>query len=334
MNENILKQLPPPAIYFPLERAIYEVAPNLKPFGTEFGNGERDKKLFQLDTEFPRFRANKMECRSERLSKYFCTHNLSVEVETSACRFMSLRLVEDWPELFELKSQEGYLVLKCQLTNEELRFDRNWQWVGVQNSSVNPPYVSGLDALCCQIQEDIALTSRVPGKEGWLSALHLSSPSHWAPEEKIGRDFVSVHNPVAGIERVNRSAPQLVEASIKKGPFVRFAWGFGTDNRLNHHPEPPIGADPKVWKGRSFEKESKSPFILRFERQVVYGLPEAEASFFSIHLYFIDGNLIRANEKQRELLRSALLSMTPESLEYKGLTHSLKDVIEWFDQKI
>lgn len=335
MNLDLIKTLPQPARYFPLDKGIYEVAPNLRAFGKDFGNGSQDQKVFQFDNQFVRYRQNKIDCRQERLGKYVCTHELSTEVTLGVHEFMVNRLIQEWPELFQLENAEDKKLFHCQLTGESIVFDYCWHWKGTLNSQITPAYVSGLDALCCQIQEDIALTSRTESeREGWLSALHVFTPSHWAPEHKIGRNYSTVHSPIAGAEKMNRTAPQLVDGAIRKGPYVRFVWGFGTDSRLNHHPEPPPGQDPVIWKGRSFQKESQeSPFILRLERQLIWGLPELDAYFFGIHVYFIDGKEIRNNSVERELLRSALLSMTPESLIYKGLTDSLKDVLDWFDAK-
>jgi hypothetical protein len=335
MNLELIKTLPSPARYFPLDKGVYEVAPNLRSFGMDFGNGAQDQKVFQFDSQFSLFRKNKIDCRSERISKYFCTHRLSSELESGASEFIANRLISDWPELFRLELKSDRKILHCMLTQEVLVFDNSWKWIEAINSHISPAYVSGLDALCSQIQEDVALTSRTEQeKEGWLSALHLCSPSHWAPESKIGKNFSEVHAPIAGVEKMNRAAPQLVEGAVRKGPYVRFVWGFGTDKRLNHHPEPAPDFDPSLWRGRSFQKESnESPFILRLERQLLYGLPSLEAFFFAIHVYFIDGHEIRANEKEKELLRSALLSMNSANLEYKGLSECLQDVIDWFDQK-
>jgi len=334
MNLDLISKLPKPARYFPLDKGIYEVAPNLRSFGTDFGNGSQDQKVFQLDSAFPNYRKNKLQCRQERLTKYVLTHNLSKKVELGVHEFVVNRLVFDCPDFFTFEKKDNLQILHCSLTGESIVFDSSWNWIDVKGSEIVPSYMSGLDALCCQFQEDVAVTSRDESeREGWLSALHLCSPSHWAPESKIGRNYSTVHAPIAGSDKMNRIASQLVDGAIRKGPYVRFVWGFGTDERLNHHPEPAPGCDPAVWKGRSFQKESKeSPFILRLERQLLYGLPHLDAYFFGIHVYFIDGKEIRANARERELLRSALLSMTPESLEYKGLKDCLPDVLSWFEQ--
>jgi hypothetical protein len=336
--ENLPGKLPESARYFPIEKGIYEVAPGLKSLGTPMGNGDADLKLFQIDRNFPIYRANKLAGRQERLSKYFVTERHSPEVSTAVNRFLVHRLCEESPAWFRWqegpKSREDGGTLFCELTGEAIELDSRYELKAL-TSPDNIEYACALDALCSQFQEDLAICSKGPDGSDWLSALHLFSPSHWAAEDKIGKNFFQVHAPIPGIEKINRSAAALVDAMIHKGPYVRFVWGFGTDNRLNHHPLPPPGWDAAEWKGRSFRPEAvaegKSPFILRYERQAIHGLPEVNASVFTIRVYFMDGEEIRQNPRERELLRSGLLSMNEESRGYKGLAQCMDQVIAWLD---
>ena len=116
---------------------------------------------------------------------------------------------------------------------------------------------------------------------------------------------------------------------IHKGPFVRFIWSFVTDKRLNHHPTPPPGADPVIWRGRTFNEFQYTPFYFRIERQVTYGFPEVEASLFTIGVTFLSGHEVRNNPHQRDQLISALESMTPESRVYKGVAGCFDQLIAW-----
>jgi hypothetical protein len=322
-----------PVRYFPLEKGVYAVAPGLSTLGTPFGNGEADAKLLQFDSAFAEYRANRVRCRSERLSKYCLTDRLAPEVARAAARLLLDRLVVEHPLHFLLSIARPLSTLECRLTGETLVFDEALQLVEARSpSALAPPYVSAWDALCSQLQEDVAIVVAPPGQTDWLAALHLCSPSHWAGEDKIGRAFTTIHRPIPGIEKINRAAASFVDAMINKGPYVRFVWGFGTDQRLNHHPSPPPGIAPEEWRGRKFKlNDPTSKLSLRVERQCTIGLPEVHAAIFTIRTYFIEGEMIRRDPRERELLRSALLSMTPESLAYKGLTESLADLLEWLD---
>lgn len=328
---SLAECLKSPARYFPIEKGIYEVAPGLKSLGTPMGNGAADAKIFQFDDQFQIYRDNKLAGRQERLSKYFVTSDYTTEVSSAVNRFLVHKLCEESPDLFRWEESSVGGTLHCTLTQETIELDSHYELKacsGVQ-------YASALDALCSQLQEDLAICSKSPDGRDWLSALHLFSPSHWAAEDKIGKNFFQVHAPIPGIDKINRSAAALVDAMIYKGPYVRFVWGFGTDNRLNHHPLPPPGWNASEWKGRSFRpeavQEGNSPFILRYERQVIHGLPHVNAAVFTIRVYFTDGEEIRRNPRERELLRSGLLSMNKESRAYKGLSQCMDQVVGWLN---
>lgn len=320
-------ELPRAARYFPLEKGLYEVAPGLRSLGFDFGNGAADARLFQFDTDFPLYRENKIACRRERLGKYVCEAEFSEEKSEAVCRLIAGRLAEEYPGFF---AWDGH-VFRSSLTGESFSFDVRMRLLDCEPTA-SPPYASAFDALCSLLQEDIAVVSRRADKSDWLSALHLCAPSHWAAEDKIGKDFVFVHNPVPHIEKINKAAQGIVEAMIHKGPYVRFVWSFVTDQRLNHHPEPAPGWDAGEWKGRSFARvEGRAPVHLRVERQTIFGLPAVESSLFGIRVSFIDGNAIWENPRENRLLRSALMSMSPESRVYKGVAHCFDEVIGWLD---
>lgn len=324
----------PAARYFPLGSGRYEVAPGLKPLGTSFGNGEADRRVFQIDSEFARYRRNKLACRAERLDKYFRTSGYESPAAAAAARFLARRFSEEYPDLFVFRENAGASSeLHCALTGERLEFGPEMELLDVAAPQpVAPPYADSFDALCSQVQEDIAVVRASPERGDWLAAIHLCSPSHWSPAEKIGRCFAAIHAPVPGIESVNRASGALVEAMVRRGPYVRFVWGIDTENRLNRHPEPPPGIPVEEGRGRPFDPGGEGPpFFLRVERQVIRGLPEVGASIFTIHVSFIDGREIRRDRRERALLRSALLSMSPESRVYKRVAGYLEELLDWLD---
>jgi hypothetical protein len=304
-------------MYFPLEKGLYEVAPGLRPFGSDLGAGRLDQCVFQFDEHADAYLANKHEGRAERLSKYVRSHELNPALERAVCDWMEGRLKQEWPERF----RPGFR-----------------------------PRVEGFssefDAWCSLVQEDVAIVQKTP-ESNFLAAISLFSANHWGAEEKIGRDFIAIHRPVAGIEKINATSKQLIDAMISKGPYVRFAWGIATDTRLNHHPETPHGIEPAVWAGRSFDPsesarpklrfpevlpESPAPLFLRVERQVLWGFPEHDAFVFTIRTYFLDGREIQASPTRNAALQSAIESMTPESLTYKGLTQTKAPILAWLQR--
>jgi hypothetical protein len=316
--------------YFPIERGEYSVAPGLKPLGHDFGNPEFDAKVFHITKNFSIYRKNKIEARAERLSKYFCTHDLSPEREKTLATFLVGKFTEEYPQIFERQDN----TLFCRHTHDQIIFDENFNLIEMKNDHEEfLPIVSNIiDALALQIEEDIALVCRTVNGEttrDHLGLLHLTSPSHWAAEDKIGMNFFDIHVPIPGIERINKVADKLVETMISKGPFVRFIWSFVTDERLNHHPTAPEGIDSVVWKGRSFNNEAVVPFHFRIERQVTWGFPEVDASLFTIGVSFMSGSEVKNDPYFRSQLISALHSMTPESRVYKGVSGCFDQLIGW-----
>lgn len=327
-----MSPLAAPAVYVPLERPVYEVAPGLKPLGFDFGNGPADSKILQVDTDFPRYRDEKEAARAENLSKYVGFDKLEPEVLRAAVDKLLELAVKDHPSLFSVETSSDVRIFHSQLSGETLEIDRAGQLVGHSGLAPGAPYLNGYDALMHQFQEDGAIVS-VRGGHDRLSGLHVCLPSHWDPRTKLGHDFTAVHIPVPGAERMSRAHKGIVDAMVYKGPFVRFVWSFVTDTRLNHHPEPPRDVDPVAWKGRTFDDSdpSRSPFHLRVERQTILGLPEVAASLFFIRLSFVDGKLVRESPTWRANLVGALKSMSPESRVYKGVAPCFDRLIDWLN---
>ncbi|MEJ2143328.1 MAG: DUF3445 domain-containing protein, partial [Gammaproteobacteria bacterium] len=203
---------------------------------TDFGNGKTDGCIFQLDNQFHNYRNNKINARNESLEKYVClqdNRDLSPVI-----RFIISTLTSEHPGYFTFTPAGNHL--HCKLTDETLVFSQDHQLeLNKSLCKVSTPYIHAFDALAMQLQEDIAVMEIDAQGQGKIIALHLCAPNHWAAQEKLGKDFVSTHQPVPGIERINQRANEINLACLNKGPFVRFAWGLSTDDFLNHHPHPP-----------------------------------------------------------------------------------------------
>lgn len=316
----------PEACYFPLDGHRFELKAGLHILGTDFGNGDADMKVFQIDASFDHYRQSKLRARAERLSKYYQLHQYAPAVAQQIARFIAYRLTQEHAGYFSVEQRTGGgTVLNCALTGEALVFAADMQLIEA-DSQVDPPYVSSLDALACQTQEDLAIL-RVSDQQ-WLSALHLCFPNHWAAEEKIGRNFAEIHSPVPGIEKINAKAAALVDAMIYKGPYVRFAWGLSTDTHLNHHPQPRPDVAHHAWQGRAFN-QTRPRLWLRVERQTSWGFPRIATALFTIRTYFTDCRYIRRDPAKLSRLICAIESMAPETLRYKGIADAKAEILQW-----
>jgi hypothetical protein len=321
-----MPSLSKPPRYFPLAHGKYEVAAGLRPLGTDYGNGEADRKVFQFDSEFPRYRRTKELARADRLEKYYPPFaDLDEKAYVAVVSFIVNSLTKEWPEYFRLKSENARNILECVLTSERIVFDADFRLIsaGAVTGAPTPPYRDLFDALASQVQEDLSIWKRAKRTEEtreWLGAIHLCYPNHWAAEDKIGRAFNQVHMPVAGFQKLAKGAPALVDMMIEKGPFVRFAWGVATDRELNHHPA-------NAFQGRQFDA-AKPELDLRIERQTLTSFADAEASLFTIRTFFLDCAKDLSPE-ERNAFDRAIDSMSPESLQYKGMTRTKESIQAW-----
>ncbi|BAZ05776.1 heme-dependent oxidative N-demethylase family protein [Calothrix sp. NIES-3974] len=318
--------------YFPLHQGRYEVKPGMYRFGYDFGNGDGDRHLFQIDASFDFYHQTKLTARRENLYKYFQTCNYADNINREVIKLIVSRLLSEYPQYFHREDlPTGDFALHCLLTQETLNFDQQGFLKTVSPANPIPKYTYGLDAIACQIQEDVTVICRHPDTgQNWVSAIHLCFPNHWSAAAKIGQDFTTIHQPVAEIAPINRRADSLVKGMIYGQPMVRFAWGISTDTYLNHHPEPAPGFDAQFWSGRRFCLDQPQLY-LRIERQVIWGLPQVHAALFTIRTYFRDCAVICQDIHLRNQLISAIKSMSQESLIYKGLSVSKGDICRWME---
>ncbi|MDX1935074.1 MAG: DUF3445 domain-containing protein [Capsulimonadales bacterium] len=318
MSETL--DLPSPPVYFAPRSGRYTVAPGLRTLEPDNAQSSVDDALFQIDREFPRFRDNVLKCRAERFEKYVCGNPAEFpEIAAAISRLIVERLIFEHPAFFRLESYpDGGGSLFCRLTGETLVFDDRMRLRAADRPPFGPPYAHLADALGCQVPEDWAIVRHGPAGEDRILFLHLCAPSHWAAEEKIGKDFLRTHAPVPHIEKVSAAAPGLIDTVLTRGPFQRVSWGIDFDDRLNAHPVPPPGRETVAALRARFDPEH-SPVFLRVERQVLWGLPLVDAYLFTIRVYRYDARALCADPEHRTALLSALHSMSNETRLYKGI---------------
>lgn len=333
-NRHTSESLSAPAFYFPVDAGAYVMKAGLRRLGTAFGNGAADQCIFQFDRDWLRYRRNKMQARVESLPKYYCTAPRFGSGERHAVtRFLLDTLLHEYPTLFRLQFlSKGKRALHCLLSGERLCFEQNLALSETltesgAGSETQPPYRDSIDALACQIQEDLCVISTAPKGHGRVLLLHLCAPNHWAAAERIDRSFQQAHAPVPKFDRIARHTPALLDYLREAGPYVRFAWGLATDRRLNHHPEPAAGwADPATWHGRRFNRAVPALY-LRVERQVLTRIAANDCVLFTIRTYFTD--VQELDPKQRSALAHAIGAMDGQIARYKGLLGQQEDLVRW-----
>jgi hypothetical protein len=295
--------------YLPFLHGKYSTSPGLIPMPKQLG--DQNRAVFQIDESYFNYLGNKERCRKENIHKYYLEHALPDKVIAVVNRYMLQQMLNEHPKIFAF--DDTMHLLKNSLTGKECKINTDFI------STPENPYLSVFDLLCSQLQEDFAICC-LAEQNDWLAAIHLCAPNHWAAADKIGKRFDAVHAPVPDMEKTKQHYVKTLSTVIQKGPFTRFAWGVATDNRLNHHPEPPYGVEPDHWHGRKIVDQVPN-FFLRVERQNLIGFTELNAFLFSIRTYFYDFRELE--DAERKSLLMALESMSSATLTYKGLSDKM-----------
>jgi hypothetical protein len=321
----------PPTLYRPFMEGRYSVSAGLFRLGAQpipwREDGQPERHTFTLDREYPRFIAGKVAAHRRGIHEYAGEAGLTPDLREAALAHVAGALAADSDGAVHWDGQ----TLRNDLLGWEADLDPRWGAVSAVRrfpaphasltDGIRPLHV--LDFLGLNAQEDLAIIAR-DERGDWLAATHVLLPQHWDPRDKLGRDFVAVHAPVAGSGPMNATAPRLVDAVITRGPFVRFAWGLSMSDRLDHHPAAPPDADRHA--DTRFDPEQA---FLRVERQTLTGFPEADGALFTIRPLTTPLRQAVVTAEHARALSQALRSMTPEQIRYKGLETILHDALSW-----
>lgn len=296
--------------YLPFLTGTYTTAPGLNLLAKAEG---KERLVFHIDETYEYYIDNKRNCRKENIHKYFIEERLNTDTITTVNRYLVQQLLQEYPDQFKLQPSGERFELINQRNDEHLLWRTDWKEIENDN------YVSLFDALCCQVQEDLAIF-QLGDNDDYLTAIHLCSPNHWTPGDKIGKPFSAIHTPVPDMGRTLHHYQKMLSSIVHSpSPMTRFAWGIATDTRLNHHPEPPPETDPIDWWGRHHDEHTT--WYVRSERQNLVGFSAVNAFLFTIRTYFYPLHDLSKFEKEK--LLSAVKSMSLETLRYKGLSDSV-----------
>jgi hypothetical protein len=155
-----------------------------------------------------------------------------------------------------------------------------------------------------EIDEDLII-HRIENNKDYTSSIHVCFPSHWLPEEKIGKSFDQIHQPVP----MNlKNSSKLVGAIINNGIFERFVWSVIYEKKYNSHPR---------FESKKFNK-NKPEFYVKVERQITVGFPEHQFCLFILRQYIIEEKDI-----DKKSLLNSIKSMEDNHKKYKSLCFCL-----------
>jgi dimethylamine monooxygenase subunit A len=168
--------------------------------------------------------------------------------------------------------------------------------------------------------EDFALIDTPRGTLPWLA---VALPSHWAPQEKIGHHFSTVHAPVADNTLLLKAADALMRMVAGPERWERFVWNVTSHPRLHAHP---AHVDPVRWPAGAFDAERA---WWRGERQTFIPLPALQQAIFTIAVQVQPLAQVVDSPARAARLHDAVASMSPAVLAYRHLADVQPALLQW-----
>ncbi|NCN27050.1 DUF3445 domain-containing protein, partial [bacterium] len=196
--------------------------------------------IFQIDEFFAHYRKNKIECRKEKLCKYY---QVVAPAPQELIQFFLDTLLDEYPQSFKLTRLEKNWQFECLLSKETLVFDEKLNLLEAQSKyerdEVGGPYVDAWDALSMQVSEDLVL-QKVPGNErDFTQVIHLCHANGWSAEGAVGQSFDKIHEDVPGINKLIPDSRKILSAILRSEHTMERvgALQYRTSGELNRHPQ-------------------------------------------------------------------------------------------------
>lgn len=179
--------------------------------------------------------------------------------------------------------------------------------------------VAGLAAnepgpLALLIEEDLAV---LDGSSGTLPWLAVCTPSHWAPEDKLGLHWSAVHAPVADNAALMAAQHQLIALSTNGQCWQRSVYTLASSPRYDQHPRrAPRQPWPEGYSGQALAERC----WLRVERQGFFPVQDRPGqAVFSIRVQLERLDRSAGEPERATALHEWLASMSSAVADYKGL---------------
>jgi dimethylamine monooxygenase subunit A len=194
---------------------------------------------------------------------------------------------------------------------------------------------SGMDAagrgeipLELAFEEDFAVLDGATGTLPWLC---VCVPSHWAPEDKLGLNFASLHGPVADNAALVAASQQLVALVTSGDCWERFVWTVSPSPRHDQHPRRHLR---HPWPPTRDVDDFARQCWLRAERQTFFPVGRGtRQAVFAIHVMLQPlAEAVRAPGNARRL-HDSLASMSQAVLDYKNLVPARDPLLRWLQSR-
>lgn len=175
--------------------------------------------------------------------------------------------------------------------------------------------------------EDFAV---IDGNSGHIPWLAVCLPSHWAPEDKVGRHFTEVHAPVADNQLLLSASEHLTQLVTGQTRWERHVWTITRQSRLQAHPRL---CQRLPWPADADADALAALAYFRTERQSFIPVSSQRQAIFTIHVEVRPLAEVVENVEHAQQLRAALASMSANVLAYRGLADAQARLLHWLEQK-
>jgi len=174
--------------------------------------------------------------------------------------------------------------------------------------------------------EDFAVLDGATAAVPWLA---VCLPSHWAPEEKVGRAFAEVHAPVAEGDLLRAASASLARLVTGDERWERFVWTITADPGLQQHPKRSDTAWPEPCCAGDDAEALAATASLRSERQTFIPIAGGGRAVFTILVASepLVAAVTSADAARR--LHDAIASMSPAVLAYRRLDGARDRLLRW-----
>ena len=183
-----------------------------------------------------------------------------------------------------------------------------------------PWRLAGLLAL--SFLEDLAVMDGASGTVPWMA---VTLPSHWAPEDKVGRHFGSIHGPVADSRTLIEAGPALMRLACGPQRWERFVWTVTDHPRLHAHPRRLEAQRWPAGAGTALPQQA----WWRTERQTFVPVPAAGQAVFTIAVDVQALARAITDPGRAQALHEAVETMSADVLAYRGLAPVRSVLLDW-----
>jgi dimethylamine monooxygenase subunit A len=177
-----------------------------------------------------------------------------------------------------------------------------------------------------RVEEDFAVLDGATGTLPWLC---VCTPSHWAPEDKVGLDFEAVHAPVADNSALLAASRQLVSLVTAGGCWKRSVWTISPSARFDQHPRRQVR---EPWPAMEDDDAFARRCWLRSERQIFFPVGRGtRQAVFAIRVMLQPLPAAVQAPGRAGRLRDSLASMSPAVLQYKNLGAAREPLLRWLE---